>query len=577
MPATVASLGSLPLPDLGSTFDPKTLPWLQAPLRLISLDLLPRIDRAVSILRHRELNGAIERGGRRIPNLLYLPDPFQTASLHLVYNHLNLERFTIENVRAAVQSGSLEGLLSAEDSKNLPASILSFLESLCLVILYIRAFALPTGEPPEFITKICDKAIPPTTSSHFHSSLWYEAFTEHNVRLTDYQQVGSPQRMAPSNVYMNEVCERIRLVKVREDLGIKEGAEAQRISDSERGKRLGRSLLCSLLTFLDFADDSASITTTNLHLLSTYHTHLPLSWFTLDFLNITVRLAERAIVTGRPDNLASITALWSAWTRRLQVAKEKVDPERLGRVMELMGKCLEEGGPARRDEKVKRNCWIGLGACAGQSLGAHDLTISTTLENSLLNHPPDTPTLQATISHFLRATRSRPALVALWSAYVRHWARGPAPVLTADDAVIVVRMGESVVASRARDAKKRAKEKGAAKDVRENEGLNPAEAAEAMRVALLDWQDDGTRRGRVVGLLAAGGILRALQTVTPAGQAGRWKEERVTMEEVFAEWLNAVAGSGEKVENEESGGVEGDVIDEGWEMETVIVWRDCRS
>ncbi|RUS27344.1 hypothetical protein BC938DRAFT_483381 [Jimgerdemannia flammicorona] len=228
MPATVASLGSLPLPDLGSTFDPKTLPWLQAPLRLISLDLLPRIDRAVSILRHRELNGAIERGGRRIPNLLYLPDPFQTASLHLVYNHLNLERFTIENVRAAVQSGSLEGLLSAEDSKNLPASILSFLESLCLVILYIRAFALPTGEPPEFITKICDKAIPPTTSSHFHSSLWYEAFTEHNVRLTDYQQVGSPQRMAPSNVYMNEVCERIRLVKVREDLGIKEGAEAQR-------------------------------------------------------------------------------------------------------------------------------------------------------------------------------------------------------------------------------------------------------------------------------------------------------------------------------------------------------------
>ncbi|RUP51062.1 hypothetical protein BC936DRAFT_150047 [Jimgerdemannia flammicorona] len=84
-----------------STFDPKTLPWLQAPLRLISLDLLPRIDRAVSILRHRELNGAIERG----------------ASLHLVYNHLNLERFTIENVRAAVQSGSLEGLLSAEDSK----------------------------------------------------------------------------------------------------------------------------------------------------------------------------------------------------------------------------------------------------------------------------------------------------------------------------------------------------------------------------------------------------------------------------------------------------------------------------
>lgn len=51
-----------------STFDAKIVTWLELPLLLISQDLLSRLDRAVSILRHRELNGVVEKPG----NLLHL-------------------------------------------------------------------------------------------------------------------------------------------------------------------------------------------------------------------------------------------------------------------------------------------------------------------------------------------------------------------------------------------------------------------------------------------------------------------------------------------------------------------------
>ncbi|RUS19332.1 hypothetical protein BC937DRAFT_87655 [Endogone sp. FLAS-F59071] len=371
--------------------------------------------------------------------------------------------------------------------------------------------------------------------------------------------MNAPRRMSPSNVYLNEICERIRLGKVFEELGIKEGEENKSVpkpSDPEQVKFLGRTLSLSLLTLVDFADDSAFIPASNLLLLSAYHTHLPLSWFTSDLLSATTHLGNGALAVPDVGTLASLTTLWSVWVRRLRIAGAEPKERQIHEVVGLMRRCLE----TVRDERVTRNCWVGIGACTGLAHGALDSVLSTALTHSLSSHPPDTPIVDATVSHFLRITNNKEALETLWRAHLTFWWR--ATRLSAE-AARLTRAAEAVLAGRVKDEREACEKRGR-KEVTEKPGkkegrvMGPADAMELLFTTIERWQEDGNREEgngdarwkNTVAMLAAGGLIRAVQMNTPIGHADRWRQLRESSEDFLTKWLGNMDQSNSEEDDE---------------------------
>lgn len=154
---------------------------------------------------------------------------------------------------------------------------------------------------------------------------------------------------------------------------------------------------------------------------------------------------------------------------------------------------------------------------SGLAHGALDSVLSTDLTHSLSSHPPDVPTVDATVSHFLRITNNVEALETLWRAYLMFWWR---VTRLSAEAARLTRAAEAVLAGRVKDERE-AREKRGRKEATEKQGnkegraLSPADAMEHLFTTIERWQEDGNKEERngdvrwknTVAMLAAGGLM----------------------------------------------------------------------
>ncbi|KAF9902431.1 hypothetical protein EC991_004946 [Linnemannia zychae] len=291
-----------------------------------------------------EWEGGLDlKGPIRSPGVLHLQNPLHPFALNQLLNLLDFSLLDIETLIGCADTGDWTCLFKEIDPSNATTDTAKIreqaaqsLQHLCLLTFYLRqGLCSLTGSSvkvdareqaedaqiQDLIARILrnDK----TTAVAAANGIWYQAFSEHALRLTPQQDPRNSTLPSKLSVILNELLEAIRMNKLRQD-GWTDPARTDKLTD-QQFQQLGKLLSTSFFTVMEFADVSLYLPVENVVMLGQFASQLPASWYSDDFLRTTIRLARRYISTEQQDKvrvpiqiqgLVAITTLWSFWMRK---------------------------------------------------------------------------------------------------------------------------------------------------------------------------------------------------------------------------------------------------------------------
>ncbi|KAF8974951.1 hypothetical protein BGZ46_009556 [Entomortierella lignicola] len=519
---------------------------------LLDLILKPtqwhKLGFAVQWAKWLEWEGGLDlKSPVRSPSILYLQNPLHPFALNNLLNQLDFSLVDIDTLVGCVDTGDWTCLLKEEEQPDpkLREQVCQSLEHLCLLSFYLRNglatlsaqsglnIALDPNErnADQLVQGLIARILKDGSTTTTRNAIWLQAFSDQTLRLTSQQDPNNTNLPSKLSVILNEVLEMIRLSKIRQD-GWTDPAVSNKLSDSQF-QQLGKLLATSFFTIIEYANVSLFVSVENVVFLSKFAAQLPASWYSDDFLRITIQMAKSYLSTEQLEKvripfqvrgLVAITTLWSFWMRKTGSGDVNILGQEL---IEIMSEILSTPSffIGSESKGLFSACFSGLATGLDKWSGLMEPKIIQGMVSGLEHgrvsaQDIDLDGIQASLATVLRsnALDEKPESIkklikALLEAFYGSSSELvlPAAVGNVDEVLQIQRLFQFVVTYKAgllpvkegEDIKKKRKKR-KPKQVFKLKGL-------AWFEAIIHGVQDSSAKGALSSLLAVAGILRTIQ------------------------------------------------------------------